>query len=892
MQNIDTICAILESLNKDSSNILKTLMEAYGFSKTTIKRVLELDSSSTNGIKVCRQKFLYKEVAKGSNLENEILDLLQHAVKNERFLIVTDGEYLIARDTRYDHYLDIEVSKLVEHYEFFLPWIGKEKVEEEVENPADVKAASEMGRLFSAIKQDNESLSERELNVFLTRILFCFFADDTGIFEKNQFSDSIRQNTADDGHDMTTYLDGLFDTLDIPENRRANCKPCYKHFPYVNGALFKEKLSIPVFTNVSRRKLLECCMNDWSGISPDIFGSMFQTVISEDQRRSLGQHYTSMPNIMKVLNPLFLNELHAELDSIKDMADVNSPIEERMKKDKKLDAFRIKLERIKVFDPACGSGNFLIVAYKALCRLEIEAIQEYYQTRMPMLSIHLDRFYGIEIDDFPCEIARLSLWLIQHQMTLECKKFGIDTNPTLPLSSTGNIVCCNALRMNWNDVCPVEENDIVYVCGNPPFAGHQTKTESQRMDIQTVFNNRIYGTTDLDYVSCWFIKGSDFIRGHKNRKLGLVSTNSVNQGKHVKSLWPAVLMDDEEIFFGYESFKWTNNASNKAGVTVTIIGLRNKCNDPKYLYSESESTLVENINPYLRNESNSNAITAIQRIPKGLPKCGFGTMFIDGGNLILSTHEKDDLLRDFPSANKFIKKLIGAEEFIKGKERYCLWISNDELQEAESIPFINARLNACKDYRENNPKKEGDAYKNRDRYWQPREYRDVSKPAIIIPSVSSERREYIPIGYLSAGTVIVAPNFALYDASLWLFAVLTSRIHMVWVRAVAGKLETRIRYSNTLCYNAFPFPSLSNEQKTELEETALLILKYREFGYDANHKNLADLYDPDKMPEELRKAHEANNLLVDSIYRKSGFKDDNERLAELFKRYKEMVGEK
>lgn len=607
---------------------------------------------------------------------------------------------------------------------------------------------------------------------------------------------------------------------------------------------------------------------------------MFQTVINPEQRRKLGQHYTSVTNIMKVLKPLFLDALNEELDRICEQ-------KKDLDRDKKLTKFRERLSNIVVFDPACGSGNFLIIAYKELCHIEMRALEAYHSSEFPCLSIQLSNFYGIEIDDFPCEIARLALWLVQHQINLECWTTFGTAKPTLPLTDSGNIYCGNALRMSWNEICPLKDKERkereIYIASNPPFAGHQTKDDSQREDMAWLFKGRINGTTDLDYVSCWFIKSADYIKERDNCRFGLVSTNSIIQGKHVPLLWPYIKeKKNEEIFYGYESFKWSNNAKNKAGVTVTIIGVRNKSNEPKYIYKDNERIKAKNINCYLKDEEDRVHVVKTNDIPKGLPKCEFGTMFVDGGNLIIdSQKEKDDLISKYPQAERLMRRLTGSREYINGERRYCLWISDDKLGEAKNIPPIKERLERCYEYRCNSSPT-GDAYKNKNRYWQPRSFPDISKSAIIIPATSSENRTYVPIGYLSSDTVITNSAFAIYDAPLWLFAILTSQMHMAWMRAVAGRLKTDYRYSNTLVYNTFPFPELTEGQKKQLEDSAMRILEARENHYEMT---MAQLYNTDTMPDDLRASHESNDLIVDRLFKRTGFENDEERLSELFRLY-------
>lgn len=868
----ETLKSVVTSNQED---FFSSFLLSYGFPKSSIKKAN--DSMASSGQRKCsiKQKLLYTECSKGVDLEAVYFDLLEE-VNRERFAFVTDFERITAKDLMSGKGIDIAFEDLPDSYEFFLPWCGREIVELEVENPADVKAATEMSRLFEAIQtanKDNPLVDERAHNTFLTRILFCFYADDTGIFRKDQFRNSILQNTAEDGSDMKSFIKGLFEILDTNVQYRSDVHPAYKDYPYVNGGLFRERLPIPDFNRTARRKLLECSAVDWSVINPDIFGSMFQTVIDAGQRHALGQHYTSVTNIMKVLRPLFLDDLHLKLDKI-----LEAP--KNAARDKKLNLFRNRLANISVFDPACGSGNFLIIAYKELCHLEMEAIENYSTPELPFLSIRLSNFHGIEIDDFPCEVARLALWIVQHQINMECyAKFGT-SNPTLPLTSSGNIVCGNALRLNWDQVCPGFGNREIYVCGNPPFAGHQTKTDSMRADMQWLFQGRINETTDLDYVSCWFIKGSEYING-RNIKLGFVTTNSLTQGKHVSTLWPFIQNCDVEIFFGYESFKWKNNARDNAGVTVTIIGLRNPSNEAKYLINETQKVLAKNISPYLKDENNHISVTPSNIIPTGIPKCEFGSMAQDAGNLIFLPKEKDSFCITYPESSKYFKKLIGSEEFINGKERWCLWIKDTDASEAMKCNGILERVQAVKKFRLESSR--AITRKHAEKSWAFGERRfKENSTAIIIPRVSSERRVYVPIGFMEAGTVISDLAYAIYDAPLWLFAILTSRMHMTWMRAVAGRLKTDYRYSNTLVYNTFPFPKLSDAQKKALESTATSIIDTREEHYDMT---MAQLYDPDKMPDDLKAAHEANDLLVDRLFRKTGFDSDEDRLAELFRLY-------
>lgn len=878
------------SSNGNSGHFIEDFMKAYYFSVSAITKIRKgIEKSSVRGCLVQKKSFYFQEVPFGQSVENAFVRAQSSASPSERFIIVTDYKKFMARDNNTKMNINVAFNELAEQYEFFLPLCGIEKHQDVVENVADVKAAQKMAELFDEIKKDNLdsadwNLTDKTLTdvqkkkiehnyaLFFTRLLFCLFADDTHIFEDNQFQTAIEQHTDEDGKNVSLWIEGLFEVLDLPNNKRLGISHSYLKFPYVNGGLFRDRIAVPRFTYKSRKKLLECCGSDWSQINPDIFGSMFQGVISPEQRSELGQHYTSVSNIMKVIKPLFLDDLHEELNSIKG-------------NDKKLDAFRVKLSKIKIFDPACGSGNFLIIAYKELCRLEMEAMDSYVNRPLPFLSILLENFYGIEIDDFPCEVARLSLWLAQHQINLECyDKYG-NSNPTLPLSPSGHIVCGNACRLDWEKVCPCNDGEQVYICGNPPFLGGNLLEEWNKEDKELLFPN-MKESGVLDYVSCWYKQASKYICRKHQTRCAFVSTNSICQGRQVV-LWPEILKKNLEIYFAYTPFKWKNNASNNAVVTVVIVGIRYASNFSKFIFSPESKSLVKEINCYLTDAKIDEYVKeSRQSISKNIPPISFGSMANDDGYLILSTTEKEEITNCYPNSERFLKKFIGSEEFINGKERWCIWIDDSMLETALSVTPIKERIESVKQVRQRS--KRVSTQKLSLTPWKFGEIRHKNASSIIIPRHSSERREYIPIGYLDKETVIADSALAINDAPMWLFSIIESKTHMAWVRTVGGKLETRYRYSNTLCYNTFPFPTLTEAQKAQLETTAMGILMARETHYDMT---LAQQYDPDKMPLDLREAHDANDLLVDSLYRKSGFANDDERLAELFKRYKKLVEE-
>ena len=592
--NLQTLLKRFSSNGYDRDAFIYDWLLAYGLPKASIARLQKgaLNLSKTPGELSWKKKVLFRAVETG-NLHEAIAPLAENIKHEQRFVIVTDFKALLAVDTKTQEKLDIELKELARHFDFFLPWAGMEKTKHKDENPADVKAAGQMAKLFDSIKKDNSDTSPEfihGLNVFLSRLLFCYFAEDTHIFEGNQFTNAISNHTQPDGSDLHTFLDQVFDVLNTPHNKRKNLPVYLEDFPYVNGGLFSQSMATPVFTRRSRQAMIDAGLLDWSDINPDIFGSMFQAVIDADQRGSLGQHYTSVPNIMKVIEPLFLNVLYEAFESAK-----GNP--------KKLNELLYRMGRIKIFDLPCGSGNFLIIAYKELRRLEMKIIHHLqelqkvangFSSKTEQLSfipksqlslaasfqvelfsrIHLSQFYGIEIDDFAHEIAQLSLWLAEHQMNTEFfKEFG-DTSPTLPLKDAGRIVQGNACRLDWEDVCPKGKDDETFILGNPPYLGSSMQNAQQKADLSTVFNG-FKNYKNLDYITCWFKKGADYISNLK-AQFSFVSTNSVCQGEQVGLLWPSILNNGLEIGFAYPSFKWKNSAKSNAAVIVVIIGVRNK----------------------------------------------------------------------------------------------------------------------------------------------------------------------------------------------------------------------------------------------------------------------------------------------------------------------------
>lgn len=879
--NITQIESNIQSLivNFNEESFIYDFLIAFGTPNATIKKLQigSLNLSKKEDEVLWKKKLYFIRIASNS-LHSFIDSVRKDETINKqqpRFIIVINDKSLVAYDTKTADSLDCELQDLPKHFSFFLPLAGMEKAQHQVENPADVKASERMAKLYDEIRKDNQFDTEEEvhgLNVFLSRLLFCFFAEDTGIFESSQFTHSISNHTQTDGSDLDTYLDRVFEIMNIPKETRASIPQFLNDFPYVNGGLFKDFHKAPQFTRRSRQVILECGELSWSEINPDIFGSMIQAVITPEHRGGMGMHYTSVPNIMKVIEPLFLNELYEAFNDSKGNI-------------KKLNELLKRLWNIKIFDPACGSGNFLIISYKELRKLEMLIFQEIDKVSgtytNQFTGITLNNFFGIELDDFAHEVAILSLWLAEHQMNVEfTKQFG-RSQPSLPLKQTGNIVQGNACRVDWEMVCHKNENDEIYILGNPPYIGTRNQKKEHKEDVEFVLK-RIKNYKSLDYISCWFFKASQFIFDFPKSYFAFVTTNSICQGDQVSVLWNPLLNNNFEIHFAHQSFKWENNAKSNAGVSVVIIGMRNKNSNSKFLYQNSVKKQVKNINPYLVDGSN----IVIQRSSKSiskLPKMIKGSIPADGGFLILNNIEKDDLSQN-SLIKPLIKKFIGAQEIIDKVDRWCLYITDKQFEELKNIPELKVRLDSVVQMRLKSTKLATQKLASMPHKFA--EDRFYDENCILIPCVTSEQRKYIPIDFVKKGSVIYASAQAIYTNETHLFSIVTSSIHTIWIKAVCGSLETRIRYSSSLGYNNFPFPHINSSQKQELENCVFKILEERE---KHSEKTLAQLYDPDKMPEGLREAHRQNDLAVERCYRLKPFDSDEERLEYLFKLYEQMI---
>lgn len=875
---LDNLCK-----NISPEMFIFNLLEIYEFPKTTILKLKKEEDQSVLKIK---NKLYFKKTTKEEDEHVAIDDLSKNkdVLKlNPRFIVVTDYDNLVAIDTKKNvddpsRTLDVKIVDLYKRYDFFAPWLGVESYQVDKEAVADIKAANKMAKLYDQILSDNPNFyttNSSDLNLLLSRLLFCFFAEDTGIFEKNLFTNSILSNSDTSGNNLSDYIERVFDVFNVDYQNRTEKYSDFSNFPYVNGGLFKDKISIPKFTKKTRDLLEECGNLEWSEINPDIFGSMIQAVVHPNQRENLGMHYTSVPNIMKLIRPLFLDDLYEEyFNSIGNK--------------KKLEELRKRISNIKVFDPACGSGNFLIISYKELCKLEALILKQLLgdanrlDLDITFSSITLNNFYGIEIDDFAHDVAKLSLYLAQHQVNVMFEKEFGKLKPILPLRESGNIKCANSARSNWEEIC--SNKGEVYVVGNPPFEGSRKQKESQKLDIDFVFKNRTRVYKSLDYVSIWYLKLADYIKFSERARGALVSTNSVSQGEHVGMLWPLIFNLGIEISFAYHSFKWENNAKNNAGVTVVIIGLSKTGNTQhKKIFIEDKSVTVDNINGYLLNFKNVFIHPRSEPI-SNFPKINFGNMPAEGGKLLFNKEEMELFIKNDPSVRKFFKRLVSADDFINGQLRYCLWFLDHDIEELNNIDSIKKVLQQVKSIRlqSSRPKLAETPH------LFAQITQNMSCDNIVIPRVSSEKRNIIPIGIIKKGNIITDSLYVLPLQELYLFGVLNSRMHMIWVRYIGGKLETRLSYSKDIVYNNFPFPKITQKQKEIIINQVYNILDERE-KYPG--KTLAELYDPEKMPHTLKQAHEFLDEVIDRIYRVKPFENDEERLAHLFKLYEEMVEE-
>lgn len=835
------------------------------------------NKSDIGGGVLMNQKFHFAPALPG--LAAATLDALRASRRTAKYkpaiLIATDGAEIAAEHPKSGDTLHCRIEELGDRFGFFLPAAGKERYRAAEENPVDIKVSTKLAKLYDALIRNNPDWAKdarrHDMNQLMTRLIFCMFAEDVGIFPEDQFSRLIFTHAGDRGEDMRDVLISAFTAMNMEPGRRGSLPIWTRELEYVNGGLFAGTIDAPVFDPASTRYLKDVCRENWRDINPDIFGSMIQSVANAKLRSELGMHYTSVPNIMRVLEPLFLDELDAE-------------IERSWERERGLRQLLERLSRIRVFDPACGSGNFLVVAYRALREREIRILKRLadltggVQTKMWSV-VPIRNFYGIELTDFGAETAKLALFIAEYQSN-ELFREAFGRKPAdLPLRDAANICCGNALRIEWLEVCPIpEDRGEVFIAGNPPFIGKAQQEADQKADKDAVFSGVTKKYKAFDYVAGWLYKAGQYIDG-RNFRAAFVSTNSIVQGDAVSTVWPLVLGTGREIFFAHRTFKWRNNASANAAVMCVIVGIRNRSNMPKTLIDVGLSFTAANINAYLLDGPDL-AVTRKSASMFGLPDMQFGNMPYDAGNLLMTREERDELLRDHPEAAQFVRRFAGSQELIKGIERFCLWIDEDQLEDAMALPGIARKIKATRLARLRMKDKAGKALADR-----PHQFRENFAPvdhAFLISGVSSERRPYLPIDRVTSDTIASNLNFALYDAPDWCMALIASRLHLVWIGTVCGKLKSDFRYSNTLGWNTFPVPKFTADQLDALSASAMHILRCRYSHYPAT---IADLYDPDKMPDDLRAVHKANDDLLESMYIGRPFRNDTERLEHLFKLY-------
>jgi hypothetical protein len=794
-----------------------------------------------------------------------------------KYILVSDFQKFRLYDLDTDETKEFELKGFVDHVHLFGFMAGYEKRVYKDEDPVNIKAAELMGELHDRLKEIG--YSGHDLEVYLVRLLFCLFADDTGIFDKGIFWDYVDRHTKEDGSDLAMHVASIFHVLNMPKEKRLkNLDESLMQFPYVNGKLFEESLQPAAFDSGMREILLKACAFDWGKISPAIFGSMFQAVMNQTERRNLGAHYTSEKNIQKLIRPLFLDDLYVEFEKAKGSKG-------------KLEELHQKIADLHFLDPACGCGNFLIITYRELRDLELEILKELYRKHKSFLDVRLfiqvdvDQFAGIEYDEFAVRVAEVAMWLIDHQMNVKVgNEFG-QYFVRLPLKKAAKIVHGNSLRIDWESV--VAKEKLNFILGNPPFIGHHYQSVAQKEDLHHILHD-VQAAGVMDYVSAWFYKAAQYIQFTKI-KVGFVSTNSVSQGEQVGILWGALLDKFSVIIhFAHRTFKWNNEAKGNAAVHCVIIGFANYEADEKYIFDyqdikgEPQLIRVKNINPYLVDASNliiPNSNKPICNVPAMM----YGSKPTDGGYFLLTQEEKTEFLKKEPEAEKFIKPFISAKEFLNGGERYCLWLVDIQPNELKKMPEILKRVEAVKKFRS-----ESVASSTRD-YSSHTLFRQVTQPKsdyILVPRTTSENRRYIPLGFFTADNIVSDTCQAIPNGDLYLFGMLTSTMHMTWVKYVCGRLKSDFRYSKDIVYNNYPFPETANDkQKQKVETAAQAVLDTRAKYPDSS---LADLYDPLTMPPDLVKAHQTLDKAVDLCYRPQPFVSELNRIEYLFSLYEAL----
>jgi N-6 DNA Methylase len=841
------------------------------------------------GTLIVEQKSAGKDLFKAQLQASEYFNWLPER-DQPRYILTCDFQRwkLIDLDNN-GHEIPFTLPELHKHVTDFDFMLGR-RVTFKTQASVTIKAAELMGKLHDAL--EDSGYGGHDLEQLLVRLLFCLFADDTGIFQpKDIFLQLIDNDTKADGSDVGRVLNELFDVLDTPEDQRQTGLAAeLDAFPYVNGALFRGRLRTPVFNARMRDHLLDAARHDWSGVSPAIFGSLFQSVMDAKERRAKGAHYTTETNILKVIGPLFLDDLKADLAAIS---------ARKTGREKALQEYLARLTRLTFFDPACGCGNFLVIAYRELRRLELEALKALYGdqasfTVAGMNRVTVNQFYGIEYEEFPARIAEVAMWMMDHIANNEINEaFGLNY-ANIPLTGSPHILHGDALETDWSSLLPPER--CSYIMGNPPFVGAKYQSEFQRAQVRRIAGLGGSGGT-LDYVAAWFIKAGQFAKANPRVRIAFVSTNSICQGEQVAQLWP-ILFDRHglEIAFAHRTFNWFSEARGKAHVHVVIVGLAHRDHEPAekrlFSYPDIKGDPVETrhsaLTAYLfdaRGVANRHLVAKEESRPiNGAGKVVIGSKPIDGGHYIFDAKERAEFLAQEPGAARFLRPYIGSQEFINGGDRAILYLGGAGPNEIRQMPRVMERIGKVRQVREASPSKATQALARDPTRFHVTVVPD--QPYLVVPKVSSERRDYVPIGWLEPPTIASDLLFVQPSANLFDFAILTSRAHMAWLAHIGGRLESRFRYSIGLVYNTFPWPDATPVQRDKIEALAQAVLNAR-----AEHptSSLADLYDPDTMPPNLRKAHAALDAAVDRLYRAAPFASDRDRVEHLFGRYEALV---
>ena len=913
---IEEALSVLAEQPFDAQEFPFAFLEAFGNKITTIKRLRSGTSNKSDVGGVLQTNNIHIATADPGGVTEKLATLRASpatARGKVRFILATDGDMFEAEDLQTGETVACAYADFSAHFGFFLPLAGISYTKEIKEIEMDMRAARRLNQLYVTLLSDNPDWGTADrrpdMNHFMARLIFCFFAEDTGIFAKGLFTTTLQQMSASDWSITHEIIGEIFRAMNIPTTHEGQVDDRYRRaasirswanaFPYVNGGLFSGNLDVPRFSRIARTYLLHIGGLDWRKINPDIFGSMIQAVADDEERGAVGMHYTSVPNILKVLNPLFLDDLREKL-------------EEAGGNLRKLLNLRNRMAKIRVFDPACGSGNFLVIAYKEIRAIEAE-VNRRRDEKDRKSDIPLTNFRGIELHDFPAEIARLALIIAEFQCDVLYRGQQLALNEFLPLSAENWITRGNALQLDWLSICPPggtgvklvgnnlfstpldqaqidfeNEGGETYICGNPPYSGQSEMSAREKDDLAAVFARTTVAWKSLDYVFGWFQKAVEFC-SEGAACAAFVATNSICQGQQVPAFWQPCLNSGAKIHFARTSFKWKNLAQNNAGVTVVVVGLTYQPLPAKLFVEDGgdfpTERKVDLIGPYLIPDRDT-IIHKVSAPINGLHPMDYGSKPADGGGLIIRSNEYLEIENEI--VRRFIKKYLGSDEYIDGKLRYCLWIASDKVEEALTYPFIRDRVELVRGFRAKSTKA-----KTREQAATAYAFAEIRHGQssgddipLIIPIHTSENRSVLPVGALERGAVVSNAAFALYNAPLWNLSLIASRLHLIWIATVCGKLETRYRYSNTLGWNTFPVPPLTEKNKADLTRCAEDILLAREAHFPAT---IGDLYDPEKMPADLREAHERNDEVLERIYIGRRFRNDTERLEKLFDLYTKMT---